>query len=55
VRVELDRKSKLDEPETVTLPLAEIEEARLVLTDALIRDTLRKEKHKARETDHADA
>ena len=55
VRVELDRKSKLDEPETVTLPLAEIEEARLVLTDALIRATLRKEKHKARETDHADA
>jgi ribosome maturation factor RimP len=55
VRIDIDHKSKLDEPETVALPLAEIEEARLVLTDALIRDTLRSEKRKAREKDHADA
>jgi ribosome maturation factor RimP len=55
VRIDIDRKSKLDAPETVALPLAEIEEARLVLTDALIRDTLRSEKRKAREKDHADA
>jgi ribosome maturation factor RimP len=55
VRIDIDRKSKLDALETVVLPLAEIEEARLVLTDALIRDTLRSEKRKAREKDHADA
>jgi ribosome maturation factor RimP len=55
VRIDIDRKSKLDAPETVALPLAEIEEARLVLTDALIRDALRSEKRKAREKDHADA
>ena len=55
VRLALEQKSKLDEPETVALPLADIEEARLVLTDALIRETLRKEKRKAREQDHADA
>jgi ribosome maturation factor RimP len=55
VRIDIDRKSNLDEPETVALPLAEIEEARLVLTDALIRDTLRNEKRKAREKDHVDA
>jgi ribosome maturation factor RimP len=55
VRLTMDGKSKLDEPPTVALPLAEIEEARLVLTDALIRDTLRKEKRKVREEDHADA
>jgi ribosome maturation factor RimP len=55
VRLTMDGKSKLDEPPTVTLPLAEIEEARLVLTDGLIRDTLRKEKHKIREEDRADA
>jgi ribosome maturation factor RimP len=55
VRLTMDGKSKLDEPSTVTLPLSEIEEARLVLTDALVRDTLRKEKRKVREEDHADA
>ncbi len=55
VRLALEQNSKLDEPETVTLPLADIEEARLVLTDALIRETLRKEKRKAREQDHAGA
>lgn len=55
VKIELEPKSKLDEPELVTLPLADIGEARLVLTDALIRETLRNEKRKAREQDHADA
>jgi hypothetical protein len=35
----------------VRLPLAEIGEARLVLTDELIRDTLRREKRKARDMD----
>jgi len=55
VKIELEPKSKLDEPELVTLPLADIGEARLVLTDALIRETLRSEKRKAREQDHADA
>jgi ribosome maturation factor RimP len=55
VRIELESKSKLDEPEIVAVPLAEIEEARLVLTDALIRDTLRGEKRNAREKDRADA
>ena len=37
------------------LPLAEIGEARLVLTDALIRETLRQEKRKSREGIHGDA
>jgi ribosome maturation factor RimP len=55
VRLTVDGKSKLEGPATVALPLAEIEEARLVLTDALIRDTLRKEKRKVREENHADA
>ncbi len=55
LRLEMDRKSKLDEPETVLLPLADIGEARLVLTDALIRDTLRQEKQKARQEDTAGA
>jgi ribosome maturation factor RimP len=49
VRLEMEPKSKLDGPEMVSLPLAEIGEARLVMTDALIRDTLRKEKRKGRE------
>jgi ribosome maturation factor RimP len=35
-------------PATVSLPLADIAEARLVLTDALVRDTLRKDKQQAR-------
>ena len=57
VRLTMETKSKLDGPTTVTLPLADIGEARLVLTDALIRETLRKEKRKAREQeqDHAGA
>jgi ribosome maturation factor RimP len=37
-----------DQPETVWLPLAEIGEARLVLTDELIRKTLSSQKHQAR-------
>lgn len=49
VVLELAAKSKLAGPETVTLPLAEIEEARLVMTDALIRDTLRKDKAEKKE------
>jgi ribosome maturation factor RimP len=38
---------------TVWLPLADIDEARLVLTDALVRETLSKQKKKAREDEHA--
>jgi len=55
VVVELD-KSKLDGTTTAKLPLADIAEAKLVLTDALIRETLRREKRKERATeDHAGA
>ncbi len=42
-------------PAFAHLPLADIGEARLVLTDELIRATLQQEKRKARQTDHADA
>lgn len=49
VRLELEAKSKLEEPVTVSLPLAEIGEARLVMTDTLVRDTLRKEKAQKKE------
>jgi ribosome maturation factor RimP len=52
VILELD-KSKLDATTTVRLPLADIGEAKLVLTDALVRETLRNDKRKAREQDHA--
>jgi ribosome maturation factor RimP len=55
VRLAIEPGSKLAAPETVTLRLADIDEARLVLTDALIRETLRKEKRKAREGNHAGA
>ena len=55
LKLEIEQKSKLDERQTVTLPLADIGEARLVLTDALIRETLRKEKRKARQQDHVRA
>lgn len=55
VRVDLGAKSKLEGTTIVSLPLADIGEARLVMTDALIRETLRKEKRKAREQDHAEA
>jgi len=37
------------------LPLADIGEARLVLTDELVRETLSREKRKSREQDHAGA
>jgi len=43
------------EAAVASLPLADIAEARLVLTDALVRETLRREKQKARAIDHADA
>jgi len=55
IRLELEAKSALAEPEIVTLRLADIGEARLVLTDALVRETLRKEKRKAREQNNAGA
>jgi ribosome maturation factor RimP len=55
VRLDLGAKSKLEGTTIVSLPLADIGEARLVMTDALIRETLRKEKRKAREQDHAEA
>ena len=55
LKLEIELKSKLDAPEFATLPLADIGEARLVLTDALIRETLRSEKRKTREQNHADA
>jgi len=39
----------MEDGATVSLPLADIGEARLVLTDELIRETLAREKRKARE------
>jgi len=42
-----------DGPTTVWVPLADVDEARLVLTDALVRETLSKQKKKAREEEHA--
>jgi ribosome maturation factor RimP len=49
-------KSKLEGPTTIKLPLADIGEAKLVMTDALVRETLRAEKRKSREDqDHAEA
>jgi ribosome maturation factor RimP len=57
LKIELEKKSKIDGAEVVTLPLADIAEAKLVMTDALIRETLRNDKRKAREQeqDHAEA
>jgi ribosome maturation factor RimP len=49
VRLELEAKSALQDPETVTIALADIGEARLVLTDALIRETLREEKRRLKD------
>jgi ribosome maturation factor RimP len=46
------------EPERVALPLADLAEARLVLTDELIRESLTRQKHPgtgAAEDEHADA
>ena len=56
VRLTLEKSSKLSGGETVALPLTDIAETKLILTDALIRETLRSEKRKAREEqDHAAA
>ena len=56
VRLDLGAKSKLEGTTIVSLPVADIGEARLVMTDALIRETLRKDKRKAREqNNHAEA
>jgi ribosome maturation factor RimP len=57
LRLGLEKKSKIEGPEVVSLPLADIGEAKLTMTDALIRETLRNEKRKAREQeqDHAEA
>ncbi len=40
-----------DEPSEVSLPIADMEEAKLVLTDALIADALRRSKDQSRDTD----
>ncbi len=45
----------LDDGTKALLPLADIGEARLVLTDELVRETLSREKRKAREQDQARA
>jgi ribosome maturation factor RimP len=42
-------------PTEVSLPLADIGEAKLMLNDALVREALRKDKTAAREKNHADA
>lgn len=55
VRLTLEASAKGREPEVVSLPVNEIDEARLVLTDTLIRETLRKEKRKVREHNLAGA
>jgi ribosome maturation factor RimP len=57
LKLELEKKSKIEGPEIVTLPLSDIGEAKLTMTDALVRETLRNEKRKAREQeqDHAEA
>ena len=52
--IELE-KSKLDGVKSARLPLTEIGEAKLVLTDELIRETLRSEKRKTREPDQSGA
>jgi ribosome maturation factor RimP len=54
INLALDEQRKNGEPQVVSLSIADIDEARLVLTDALIRDTLREDKRRAREQ-HADA
>ena len=48
--LETEAASALQASITSWLPLADIEEARLVLTDALVRETLSKQKKKARES-----
>ncbi|MEX0853723.1 MAG: ribosome maturation factor RimP [Bauldia sp.] len=54
IHLELERRRPGD-PAVATLPLADIGEARLVLTDDLIRGTLRAEKRKSRQADGAGA
>jgi len=51
----MDDKSAAGGEATVALPLADVGEARLVVTDALIRATLKRDKQIARARDHADA
>jgi len=48
--LETEAASALQAPTTSWLPLGDIDEARLVLTDALVRETLSKQKKKARES-----
>jgi ribosome maturation factor RimP len=55
IRLELEPKSALDTPETVAIRLDDIGEARLVLTDALVRETLREEKRKLKDQKKAGA
>lgn len=55
LKLETARAGKLAEAEVALLPLADIGEARLVLTDELIRDTLRREKQKVRARNEAGA
>ncbi len=55
LRLTIEKKAKLAEPETAEIALADIGEARLVLTDELIRDTLRQEKQRLRDAENADA
>jgi ribosome maturation factor RimP len=53
VGVETEAASALQGPTTSWLPLGDIDEARLVLTDDLVRETLSKQKKKSRENEHA--
>lgn len=55
LRLTIEKKAKLAEPETAEIAFADIGEARLVLTDELIRDTLRQEKQRLRDAENADA
>lgn len=49
IKLALEAQSAGAEPQLVSMPVSEIEEARLVLTDALIRETLSEDKRRARE------
>jgi len=55
LKLTIEGKGRIEGETTAALPLADIGEARLVMTDALIRDTLRKDKQRAREQSHAGA
>jgi ribosome maturation factor RimP len=52
LKLTLEAKSKLDAPTVAEIPLADIGEARLVMTDDLVRETLRREKRKERDQNH---